>query len=626
MTTTNKAVNITNDIPETVRGKLEKLPKKPGIYQYFNSNRKIIYIGKAVNLRNRVRSYFVHKKHTDAKTSALLKNIADLEYIVTDSEAEALILEDTLIKQHKPKYNILLKDDKSYPFVRITNEDYPRIFLTRNITKDGSKFIGPFTEVRNIKQVMRLIRNLFYIRSCDLNITDDTIKNKKHKVCLDYHIKKCEGPCEGLVSREHYRLGVKSAVAIINGKTAELTKSLKEQMNFLSEQMRFEEAAVVRNRLQALQSYTENQKIVTVDEIDRDVIGLSRIDDSACTLILKIRDGKLIGKRHFIIKDTLNWSDSEVIQTTLEKWYLENEFVPKEIYLPVLPDQSEFLLDWLKQKRRKSLEFLVPKAGDKKKLVTMASLNADFILREYHLELTKREQTASKSVLSLQRDLRLKKPPLRIECFDNSHIQGSDYVSSMVVFIDGKPKKSEYRKYKIKTFTGNDDFAAMREVISRRYSKIETNPLPDLIIIDGGKGQLSSAASILKEFNLLDKVVIIGLAKRLEEVFLVGQSESLMLPKTSGSLRLIQHLRDEAHRFAITFHKELRKKRTIKTSLTDIEGVGEKTAKKLLTEFGSIKRIKNLSVEDLTRIVSSKTANSIFNYFNEKVNEESDDT
>lgn len=547
-----------------------------------------------------------------------------MEYIVTDNEAEALLLEDTLIKQHKPKYNILLKDDKSYPFVRITNELFPRVFLTRNIVKDGSKYIGPFTEVRHIKQLMRLIRTLFYIRSCDLNITKESIQNKKHKVCLDYHIKKCEGPCEGLVSAEHYRFGVKSAVAILNGKTAELSKSLKEQMNKLSEEMRFEEAAIVRNRLQALQSYTESQKIVTVDEVDRDVIGLSRIDDSACTLILKIRDGKLIGKRHFIIKDTLNWSDSEVIQTTLEKWYLENEFVPKEIYLPILPEQLEFLLDWLKQKRGQSLEFFVPKAGDKKKLISMASMNAEFLLREYHLELSKREQTASKSVLSLQRDLRLKKPPIRIECFDNSHIQGSDYVSSMVVFIDGKPKKSEYRKYKIRTFTGNDDFAAMREVISRRYSKIESNPLPDLIIIDGGKGQLSSAANILKELNLSDKIAVIGLAKRLEEVFLVGQSESLMLPKTSGSLRLIQYLRDEAHRFAITFHKELRKKRTIKTSLTEIEGVGEILAKRLLTEFGSIKRIKNLSVEELARVVSSKTANNIYKFFNDKKNEESE--
>jgi excinuclease ABC subunit C len=600
--------------------RLKRIPTKPGVYQYLNSSGRVIYVGKAINLRSRVKSYFQTKGYKDAKTKALIKNIDNIEIIVTDSEAEALILEDTLIKKLKPKYNILLKDDKTYPFVRITNEQYPRIFMTRTVIRDNSKYLGPYTDVTHLKRVLRLVRTLFYLRSCDFNITAESIKMKKHKVCLDYHIKKCEGPCEGLVSLEAYNQGVKSAIQVINGKTLDLEKQLSEEMNRLAENMEFEKAAVMRNHLQLLNAYTESQKIVSVDQIDRDIIGLSRIDDSACSLILKIREGKLVGKRHFIIADTLEKSDEEIIQATLEKWYLENEFIPGEIFLPAMPLQPEFITSLLKSKRGRTIELIVPKLGDKKKLVTMATINAEFTLREYHISMTKKEQTASRTILSLQRDLRLKKPPMRIECFDNSHIQGSDYVSSLVVFVDGKPKKSDYRKFKIKTFEGNDDFAAMREVVSRRYSRLveENSELPDLIIIDGGKGQLSVAVEILKELKILDKVNVIGLAKRLEEMFFPNQKESVILPRTSSSLRLIQFLRDEAHRFAITYHRKLRSDRTLKTELTEIEGVGQKTANKLLIKFGSVESIRALSIEELSKEAGQKLAEKILNHFLDK--------
>ncbi len=608
---------------EALNDKLKNLPKQPGIYQFKNSLGKIIYVGKAINLRNRVRSYFQKRGPVDAKTKAMLTKITDVEIIVTDSEAEALILEDTLIKRLKPRYNIMLRDDKTYPYVKITNEDYPRISITRRIIRDGSKYIGPFTEVRKMRDMMKLVRTLFYIRSCDFNITTETIRNNKHKICLDYHINKCQAPCVGYVGKQEYNEGIKSAIQIINGKTDELEKQFTEKMKHYSELMEFEKAAQFRNKLLLLRNYNESQKIVTPDLIDRDVLGLARIDDSACTLILKIRDGKLIGNRHFIISNTLEHSDEKIIQSSLEKWYMENDFVPKEIFLPNAPEEQDFITDLLARKRGKSLKIIVPKLGDKKKLVNIASINAEYILREYHLALSKKEQTASRAVLSLQRDLRLPKPPLRIECFDNSHIQGSDYVSSMVVFIDGRPKKAYYRKYKIKTVGQNDDFAAMREVVRRRYTKTddEKDKLPDLIIIDGGKGQLSSAVNILEELGLFDKVKIIGLAKRLEEVFIPGEKESLLLPRVSGSLRLIQHLRDEAHRFAITYHRELRKKRTLQTELTDIAGVGTKTAKKLLVRFGSLKKIKQLTLQELKKELNAQTAENVFNYFHGDANE-----
>lgn len=597
--------------------KLENLPTKPGVYQFKNINDKIIYVGKAKSLRSRVRSYFQQGRPVDAKTKAMITRIADVEVILVDSEAEALILEDTLIKKHKPKYNVLLRDDKSYPYVRVTHEQFPRVFPTRRVIKDGSKYFGPFTEVRVLRLVMKTLRSLFMIRSCDLNITDESIEKKKHKICLDYHIKKCEGPCEGLISEIKYNQNIKQAMRVLAGKTKDLEKELEEEMHSLSEEMKFEEAAIMRNRLNYLREYSAKQKVVSMESIDRDIFGLARLDELACTLVLKIREGKLIGKRHFIIKDANMQSDEKIIQRSVEKWYLEADFVPKEIYLPNDADDTEYLTDWLGKLRESSVKIIIPKIGEKRQFVEMAESNAKFILKEYLIAIERREQVVPRPVLSLQRDLRLSKQPRRIECFDNSHIQGSELVSSMVVFEDGKPKKSEYRKFKIKTVEKNDDFAAMREVITRRYTRMvdEEQEMPDLIIIDGGKGQLSAAYGILSELGIENLIPIIGLAKRLEEVFFPNRQDSVLLPKSSSSLKLIQQLRDEAHRFAITYHRKLRDKRTLQTELTEIEGIGEKTAQKLLTEFGSVANIKKLQEKELQKFLNTKQTKAIIDFY-----------
>ena len=608
--------------------KIANLPQKPGIYQYKDSAGKIIYVGKAIKLRNRVRSYFNKLKHHDAKTRSLVNKIEDVEVIVTDSEAEALILEDTLIKKHKPRYNINLKDDKSYPYVKVTNEPYPRIFQTRNVIRDGSKYFGPFTKVGDMHRVLELIHKLFRLRTCKLNITAETILEKKHKVCLEYHIKKCDGPCEGLISQEDYNKNIDYAKSILSGKTRDLEHYLRKKMEQLSEEMKFEEAAQVRDQLGAIRQFVSRQKVVTADLVDRDVFGIYREDNTACSLVFTVREGKLIGRKHFIIKKADDLTDEEIVQRTLDTWYSEQEFVPKEIFLPTEPEDIETLSTILAKKRKASVSIKIPKIGEKRHLVDLAENNAQYILKEYLLAIAKREQSVPHAVQALQRDLRLKRLPRIIECFDNSHLQGTELVSSMVCFEDGKPKKSEYRKFKNQTVNKNDDFAAMREAVERRYSRLinEKQRLPDLIVIDGGKGQLSSAVSVLKELGILDKVAIVGLAKRLEEVFFPGNSEAVLLPRTSSSLRLIQQLRDEAHRFAITYHRQLRSKRTFKTELTEIPGIGAKTAQKLLIDMGSVEAISKSTVAQLKVHIGEKQAKAIHKYFADKEEEKLDNT
>lgn len=571
-----------------------------------------------------MKSYFQENRPKDAKTKALVKKIKDLEYILTDTEAEALILEDTLIKKNKPRYNILLRDDKTYPYVRVTNEAYPRLFYTRNKIKDGSKYYGPITEVYNLKNVMKLIRNLFHLRSCDLIITADTITQKKHKVCLDYHINKCDGPCEGFISQEEYAENIKRALKIIEGKSTEVEKQLEKDMINAAEALEFEKAASYRNKLKLLSEFSSKQKIVSNDFKDRDVFGISRIDSEACSIVMKIRDGKLIGKRNYILKDALKTDNPELLQRTIEKWYIESDYVPKEIYLPEEPLDIEYLQNWLNETKGSKVSLIIPKIGDRRSLVELAETNARYVLREYQLAHTKREQSIPRAVLSLQRDLNLKEAPRIIECFDNSHIQGSELVSSMVQFVDGKPNKNGYRRFKNRTVLRNNDFAAMEEAVKRRYSRLkeevkkssEDKPVkyPDLIIIDGGKGQLSSAKKILDELGLQD-LNVIGLAKRLEEVFLPGSSEPVLLPKASSALRILQHARDEAHRFAITYHRSLRDKRTLQTELTRIPGIGEKTAKKLLKELGSVEKVRNADEETLKNHLNAKQAKAVLEYF-----------
>lgn len=601
-------------VDDHLQGMVARLPTSPGVYLHKDASGKIIYVGKAKNLRNRVRSYFQRDRRVDAKTKALMERIDSFDVIVTDTEAEALILENTLIKEHKPKYNVLLRDDKSYPYIRITKEEFPRVFKTRTVVRDGSKYFGPYTDGTYLFYLLKTLRAIFPLRSCDLPLTDAGIAAGKWKVCLDYHIKKCDGPCEAHITRDRYNEYIRQAQQILAGRTRDLERQLEEHMMSLAEDLRFEDAAIIRRRLEKLREYTAKQKVTSADDIDRDVFALARIGPMACTVVFTIRDGKLVGKRHFIIPSSADMTDAELVGSTLERWYIEGDVVPDEILLPCELGDADMVQQFLTSKRGRSVDVVVPKIGDKRKLLAMAETNADVLLREVMLQQAQKDQTMPRAVLDLQRDLRMTSMPRRIECFDNSHMQGTDYVSSMVVFVDGRPKKSEYRRYKLRTVSGNDDFEAMKEVMTRRFGHAieEGTELPDLVIIDGGKGQLSHAMEILSSVGVADRITVIGLAKRLEEVFLPGTSEPIYLPKTSSSLRLLQRARDEAHRFAITFHRSLRDKRTLRTALTEIPGVGDATATKLLRAFGSLDGVRAASMDRLAEVVGPAAAARVY--------------
>lgn len=595
--------------------KLNSLPSFPGIYQFINEKGKVIYVGKAKNLRNRVRSYF-KSKFNSPKTEILVSKIFDLQLIVTDSEIEALVLENNFIKELKPRYNITLRDDKSFPYIRVTNEMFPQIFPTRNVVKDGSKYFGPYTDVKNMKNSLRILNKLFKIRSCKLDITQEAIEKKKFKVCLDYHIKKCEGPCEGLVTQAHYNGMVNQIIKVLRGKTDELISELKSQMASASEKYEFEKAAELRDRIDQLQVYTSKQKIVSNDLEDRDVISAAFEGKDAAATILNIRSGKLVGKRQLNLSIEENEELGQIYSAIIKFYYNEFVEVPQKIILEIEPEDSVTLIEWLNLKALKKCKFVIPqRQSDTKSLMLMCKHNAEFQLKEIQLQKMKKEGNAPYVLSALQRDLRLKKLPRLIECFDNSNLQGTDAVASMVVFVDGKPKKSLYRKFIIKTVEGPDDFASMREIITRRYNRVkeEKLPVPDLIMVDGGKGQLSSAIESLDSLGIKN-YEIIGLAKRLEEVFLPGEPEAQSIPKTSSSLKLLQHVRDEAHRFAITFHRERRSKRTITSELLEIKGIGEKVAQKLLTKF-SLEEIKTSDETKLAEVIGLAKAKLIIEHY-----------
>jgi excinuclease ABC subunit C len=601
---------------ESIKNKLENLPANPGVYQFFDKSQKIIYVGKAKNLRNRVRSYF-QNGITSPKTLAMVSKVEDLQLIVTDSEVEALVLENNLIKEYKPRYNINLKDDKSFPYIRVTNEPYPQIYPTRNIEKDGSKYFGPYTEVKSMKNSLRLINKIFKIRSCKYFIDDEVIEKKKIKVCLDYHIKKCDGPCEGLISQVDYNSMVNQVIKLLRGKTEDLIAELNSEMNSAASNLNFEKAAEIRDKIDQLKVYSSKQKIVTNDFIDRDIIGCASEGKDVSATILNVRNGKLVGKRQFNLTADANEELDQIYSAVIRFYYSEFVEIPKEIVVEVQPFDYDTLLEWFKQKESKEPKFIIPqRKSETKSLLEMCRQNAILQLKEIQLQRMKKEGNVPYVLAALKRDLRLKNIPNRIECFDISNLQGTDTVASMVVFVDGKPKKSEYRKFIINEVEGPNDFASMMEVIKRRYSRIveENQTPPDLIMVDGGKGQLSSAIKILKEINLAN-FEIIGLAKRLEEVFLPEHSEAQTIPRTSSSLKLLQHIRDEAHRFAITFHRQRRDKRTFTTELTEIKGIGDKVAAKLLTEFENLDLIKNASLEELAKVIGKAKAELIINHY-----------
>jgi len=597
--------------------KIDALPTKPGVYQFKNTDGKIIYVGKAQNLRNRVRQYFQKSRSVDLRIDAMVSKIVDVELTVTDSEIEALILEANLIKQLKPRYNVLLKDDKSYPYIVITKEPFPRLYVTRRKIP-GFRYFGPYTDVKSMRSALKIVRDIFMVRSCSLDLTEESIKKNKFKVCLDYHIKKCEGPCEGYVSQEHYNMLIEQAAQVLRGKTKNVIDSLKKEMDALADASRFEEAAKIRDRMNALHVYSEKQKILDPTETDRDIISLVSKEDDACAVIFKVREGKMIGSQHLYLSNVSGKPFGELLEAVLERYYLEQEDIPPEVFLSSEICNTAIIQDWLEMKSGHPVKMQYPQSGEKAKLVALVCTNAQFWLDELELMKLKRGDIIPQSLKALQRDLRLPAPPRRIECFDISNIQGADTVASLVVFSDGKPKKSEYRKFKIRTVDGPNDFASMQEVVERRYTRLlqEKSILPDLIIVDGGRGQLSSAIEVLSKLKL-HAVPIIGLAKRLEEVFLPGQSESLQLPRTSSGLRLMQQIRDEAHRFAVTFHRSLRTKRIIQTELDKIQSIGQKRAKALLEKFGSVQGVRAATEEQIAEIAGNSAAKNILKYFHD---------
>jgi len=597
-----------------IKTKLENLPSQPGVYLLKDNEGKIIYVGKAKSLKNRIKSYF-QERAEHPRTSALISRIKDFEVVVTDSEMEALILESNLIKEHKPRYNVNLKDDKRYPYLKVTvNEPFPRILVVRRPKKDKAKYFGPYTNVKGMRQSLRLLRRLFPVRSCNYALPS----KRRIRLCLDYQIKRCDGPCEGLVSEKDYREMINTIILFLAGKNKVLIQQLKERMDKLAQEEKFEEAARTRDQLKAVESIMQKQKMVEKEEIDRDVIAFAREGSDVCVAALQVREGVLIGRQHFYLKARKNIPDPEVLNSFLKQYYLNAAIIPQEILLPIEIEDKQIIRKWLSSKSQKKVEFILPRKGEKVSLLNLATQNAQLLLMELLIQKKKIKRTVPHSVVALKKDLYLPSFPREIVAFDISNLGPTDAVGSLVFFEDARPRKSEYRKFKIKTVKGQDDYAMMEEVVKRYFSRIteEKKRLPDLVLIDGGKGQLSSTLKVLNELEIKD-LNVIGLAKRLDEVFLPGKAESLMIPKSSSSIRLLQRIRDEAHRFAITYHRGLREKKIKASELDEIEGIGKKRKNSLLSRFGTVERIKKANLDELleTENITKKLAERIYSYF-----------
>ena len=571
---------------------------------------RILYIGKATSLRSRVRSYFQPGANDGRpQLSALIARVADIDYIVTESGREALILEANQIKAHRPRYNIYLKDDKKYPFIRITSEAYPRVFSTRDVVRDGSRYLGPFHNARAMRTTLDIMHKIFPVRSCDYALPSDKVK-----LCMEHQIRRCDGPCENLVSQEVYRHTVDQAVRFLKGNNASVIRELQERMDVAAAELQYEQAARYRDQVAALKTMQARQKVVLEEVIDRDVIGLARSDDEACCTVMEIREGRLLAQKHHFLNGIMEHESGDIVSAFVRQLYLNSDFIPRQIHLSVtLPDADE-IADWLSSKVESRVELAVSQRGIKAKTQEMADINAAHLLEERELKRELQKDRVPQSVFALQRDLSLAQPPRRIDGIDISNIQGTDTVGSVVCMQDGKPRRSEYRHFRIKGVIGADDFASIREVVTRRYRGIANRgeSRPDLLMIDGGKGQLSSAVEALSLADAGEQPVI-GLAKRLEEIFVPHQSEPVLLPKASASLRLLQTLRDEAHRFALSYHRKLRGKRTLASALDDIPGIGPKRRTALLQEFGSVQRLIEADVEQIAGVkgFSMKLAQSL---------------
>ncbi len=597
-------------LSETVRHKLDTLPSAPGVYLMKDETGKILYVGKAKSLRSRVRSYFQESGVSErgARIELMVRRVADLDVILTQTEQEALILEATQIKAHKPRYNINLKDDKKYPYIRITDEPFPRIFWTRDVLKDGSRHLGPYSSARQMRMMLDVMHRIFPVRSCRYDLPDPKVK-----LCMEYQIHRCEGPCEGIVSQIDYRKSVNQAVRFLRGDKTSVIRELRERMATASEELKFEVAARCRDQIEALEVYQHRQKMVLEEQIDRDIIGLARHDDEACCTVLEVREGRVVGDKHHFLGGVIEASDAEIISAFIRLFYLQSDFIPRQIHVNVALSDGEELAAWLTSKSDMKVTVAAFQRGLKAQAQELAVSNAAHMLEERRLKREALRDRVPQSVHSLQRDISSPTLPRRIEGIDISNFQGTDTVGSLVVMIDGKPKRSEYRHFRIRSESerGADDFASIHEVVTRRISGLRRRgeALPDLLMIDGGKGQLSNAIDALRQLEIYD-LPVVGLAKRLEEIFVPGESEPILLPRASASLRLLQVLRDEAHRFAVTHHRKLRTKRTIASGLDDIPGIGPKRRQALLREFGSVRQLREADPEQIAAVkgVSLKLA------------------
>lgn len=588
--------------------KLTLLPAKPGVYLMKNKRQQIIYIGKAINLKNRVRQYFQSSRNHSAKTIALVSHIEDFETIITNNELEALILECNLIKKHHPKYNIMLRDDKTYPYLKITlHEQYPRIVISRRVIKDGSRYFGPYTSSTALKETLKLLRKLFPLRTC---------KHLGDRPCLEYHIKRCLAPCAKHIDEVNYRKMVQAVCWFLEGKSEKIEQDLNLQMHTAAEKLNFELAAKLRDQLLSIRQIMEKQKIL-IDAGDMDVIGIATNNYGSCIELFFIRNGKMLGRNQFLLNNEQDEALEDMLIAFLKQYYNDAVNIPQEILIPQEIAEIDLLQTWLNSKKKVKTKILSPKRGVKKDILTMAKENAEKYLHEQKNKLKDIQARSLGAVYDLQKYLKLKNPPLRMECFDISHIQGSETVASMVVFQDGKPDKNSYRRFKINSTEGKpDDFLSMREVTSRRYDNLPSKDLPDLIIIDGGKGQLSSALKIIRGAGHYT-VPVIGLAKQFEYIFTEYNSDPIILPRQSDALFLIQSIRDEAHRFAITYHRKLRTKRNKVSILDSISGIGAKRRKALFDHFDNLQNIKKATINELIVVpgINEQLAKSIYNFF-----------
>ncbi|NND76740.1 MAG: excinuclease ABC subunit UvrC [Flavobacteriales bacterium] len=597
-------------MPIDLKSKISALPNRPGVYQFFDEEGKIIYVGKAKKLKNRVSSYFNKGAQLNGKTRLLVKRIFALEFVETVSELDALLLENNLIKQFQPKYNVQLKDDKTFPWICIKNEPFPRIFSTRNKIKDGSEYFGPYASVKLMKTLLELASKLYPLRNCNYSLTKDNIDSGKFKVCLEYHLKNCLGPCEGLQSENDYDIGIKEIKKIIKGNINEVKGHLKEQMKLASEEMDFERAQQTKEKIDMLERYQSKSVVVSPTIKDADVFNIHTDLRVAYINYLKIIDGAVIQSYNLELKKKLEETDEDLLTMAVIDIRKSFHSDCKDI---ILPFELNIEIPRVTQ--------TIPQKGDKKSLLELAERNLKYhVLNQRKQEKIVDPESRKNRILGqIKEDLRLNELPTHIECFDNSNFQGAEPVAACVVFKDGKPSKKDYRHFNIKTVVGPDDFASMEEVVQRRYSRLlkEDLPLPQLIVIDGGKGQLSSAYKSLERLGLENKIAIIGIAKRLEEIYFPNDSIPIYIDKRSESLKVIQQLRNEAHRFGITHHRSRRRKFTLKTELTEIEGIGTKTAQLLLQKFRSVKNIKEANEEQLSKVVGAKKARTIFNFFHQ---------